>query len=122
MLAHRNPHTAYRRVDFDARVSTASPAELVSLCYEQVISALGRALVAHERGDNGMKSDALMRAISALTALQMGVTGETGVAEALHQLYTAARHTVLNNVLVFNPAGIAEIRGDFVEIAGALAA
>ena len=120
MLAHRNPHTAYRRVDFDARVSTASPSELVKLCYEQVISALGRALVAHDRGDNGMKSDALARATSALTALQMGVSGEGGVADALLQLYTSARHTVLNNVLAFNPAAIAEIRADFVEIAGVL--
>ena len=120
MLNQRNPHTAYRRVDFDARVAGSSPQDLVKLCYEQVISALGRALLANERHDNRMKSEALTRASSALIALQMGISGEGSMADALNQLYTAARQTVLDNVVQFSPETIATIRADFVEISAAM--
>ena len=47
MLMRRTPHEAYRRVDFDARVKGASPSELVHLCYEHLVSALGTAIHAH---------------------------------------------------------------------------
>ena len=120
MLALRNPTAAYRAIEFDARVDSATPHELVAMCYEQVISALGRALIAHDRGDNRMKSEALTRDVSALTALQMGVTGDGAMSDALHQLYTSARHTVLNGVVRFDTLMIARIRQDFVEIAAAL--
>jgi len=120
MLAQRNPQEAYRRVDFDARVSTADPQQLVSLCYEQFIAALGSAMIAHERGDNRLKSQALTRALSALTALQLGVSGAEGVALALVQLYEAARRAVLDNALNFDPKVIATIRQDFIDIARAM--
>ena len=120
MLTQRNPDTAYRRVDFDARVSSASPAELVKMCYEQLIGALGRALIAQDRHDNRQTSEALTRAVSALNALQMGVSGEGPMADALHQIYTSARRSVLDSVLSFDAAAIARIRADFVEIAAAL--
>ena len=120
MLTQRNPDTAYRRVDFDARVSSASPAELVKMCYEQLIAALGRALIAEGRADNRLKSEALTRAVSALNALQMGVIGEGEVADALHQIYTSARRSVLDCVLSFDAETIGRIRQDFIEIAAAL--
>ena len=56
MLARHNPQDAYRRVDFDARVNGCDPMELVGLCYEHLIAALGSAMFAHERGDNATKS------------------------------------------------------------------
>ena len=116
MLGQQNPQTVYRRIDFDARVSTADPGELVNLCYEQLISALGTALFAAERHDNRMKSAALTRAIAALTTLQLGVSGQGEIAGALHQLYDAARRSVLDSVLQFEPGTIATIRRDFVDI------
>ena len=122
MLAQRNPNAVYRSIEFDARVSTASPKELVKMCYEQLIGALGRALVAGDRGDNRMKAEALTRAVSALTALQMGVNGEGSMASALHQLYTSARYTVLDSVLQFDAPTIMQIRQDFVEISAAVTA
>ena len=69
MLATRSPHEAYRRVDFDARVAGADPGQLVTLCYEQLISALGTAVYANGLGDNLLKSQSLTRALSAITAL-----------------------------------------------------
>ena len=121
MLAQRNPSAAYRRVEFDARVAGATPAELVRLCYEQVITALGGAMLAAERGDNQAKSQALTRAMSALTALQMGVRGEDAMAQALLHIYTSARRAVLDSVLNFDSATLARIRQDFVEINEGLA-
>ena len=65
MLAQRNPHEVYRRIDFDARVSGADPRELVAVCYEQLIGALGSALWANDRCDNLLKSRSLTRAMAA---------------------------------------------------------
>ncbi len=120
MLANRSPHEAYRRVDFDARVEGANPQQLVGMCYEALAGALGTALYAHERGDNRLKSQSLTRALSAVTALQLGVNGDEGVALALRQLYQSARRSILDSALKFDPEVIGEMRRDFVEIARAL--
>lgn len=118
----RNPREAYRRVDFDARVASAAPQELVLLCLEEFVIALGGALVAHERGDNQLKSSSLTRALAALTALQLGVDNASPVAAALNQLYEAARRTLLDNVLTFDHAAVSVIRQDFIEINRAMSA
>ncbi len=120
MLALRNPQEAYRKVEFDARVEGADPAQLVQLCYDQLIAALGSALFADEQGDNRMKSQSLTRALSSLTALQLGVSRDEAIAPALLQLYEAARKAVLDSVLNFNPKTIRSIRQDFQDIARAL--
>ena len=120
MLAQQSPQAVYRRIDFDARLSTSDPGQLVELCYEQLISALGTALFAAEKNDNRMKSEALTRAVAALTALQLGISGQGSVVDALHQLYDAARRSVLDSALRFKPATIAAIRQDFIDISRAL--
>ena len=122
MLAHRNPQEAYRRVDFDARVAGSDPAHLVGLCYESAASAMSRALHAHATGDNQAKSQALTRALAAITALQMGISGDTGVAASLRQFYGAVRKTLLDNALSFDAAAITTVRQDLIEIAAALMA
>jgi flagellar protein FliS len=120
MLARRTPDSVYRRVEFDARVNGADPMELVGLCYEHLVAALGSALFAHERKDNAGKSAALTRAVSALTALQLGVKGTEGVAAALLQFYGAAKTTLLDCVLSFDAARVQQVRADILEIASAL--
>ena len=120
MIAQTNPLEAYRRVDFDARVAGADPAQLVLLCYEQLISSLGSALFAAERGDNALKSQSLTRALAALTALRLGVSGTGGIAPALLQMFETARKAVLDSVLVFDPRTIGLIRQDFIEISRAI--
>lgn len=122
MLALRNPHEAYRRVDFDARVAGSDPAHLVALCYEAATSAMSRALHAHASGDNLAKSQALTRALSAVTALQLGVAGEEGVAAALRQFYGAVRKSLLDSALAFDAQAIETIRKDLIEITAALMA
>jgi flagellar protein FliS len=121
MLASRSPHEAYRRVDFDARVEGADPAQLVVMCYEQLVGALGSALFAHERRDNMLKSQSLTRGLSAITALRLGIVGDEGIAVALRQLYEATRRSILDSALNFDPEIIARMREDFVEICRAMA-
>ncbi|HMT46976.1 MAG TPA: flagellar protein FliS [Novosphingobium sp.] len=119
MLA-RNPQEAYRRVDFDARVAGADSRQLVALCYEQLTTALGTALFAAQTGDNLLKSQSLTRALSAITALQLGISSATGVGGALRQFYDSARKAVLDSVLDFDAATIGAIRRDCSEIAAAM--
>lgn len=123
MLLMTSPQEAYRRVDFDARVSGAGPAELVHLCYEHLVSALGTAVHADRRGDNCLKSRSMTRALTAITALQMGIAGgndASGMAGALSQLYEAARRTILDSAIAFDAERIATLREDFSEIGSAL--
>jgi flagellar protein FliS len=120
MLALRDPAQAYRRVDFDARVSSADQRELVKMCYERVISSLGSAMHANGRGDNARKSQALTRAVSALTALQMGVGGDDPMSGALVHFYTAARRAVLDSVLIFDSRTLTQVRQDVVDISESL--
>jgi len=121
MLVLCTPAEAYRRVDFDARVAVADASALVALCYEQIISALGSAGFAHENADNHAKSKAITRALAAVTALQIGVTGSDTMADALRQFYQSTRRAMIDNALDFNADQVAGIRRDFTEIAGAIA-
>ena len=122
MLALRNPQEAYRRVDFDARIEGASPAQLVALCFEQAEAALASAVFAHQADNNHAKSQAVTKALAAITALQLGVSGEAGVADALRQYYASMRRALLDSALDFDAATIGEMRGDLSEIARALSA
>jgi len=118
----RTPQEAYRRVDFDARVHGASNAELVHVCYDQLVSALGTAIHAAATGDNQLKSRSLTRALTAITALHMGVSEGGGVSQSLRQLYDAARRSILDCAIDFDSPVIERIRSDFIEIGGALRA
>lgn len=120
MLLQQSPHDAYRRVDFDARVNGAKPAELVHVCYEHLIGALGTALHAHRSGDNGLKSRSMTRALTAITALQMGVSDGHDIGSALTQFYSAARRTILDSAVAFDSSQITSVRDDFAEIGQAM--
>jgi flagellin-specific chaperone FliS len=120
MLARKSPQETYRRVDFDARVAGADAPELVALCYEQLVSAIGSAIFANERGDNALKSQSLTRALSAVTALQLGIRGDDGVAGALRTFYDAARRALLENVTAFTPERLHSLRRDVAEVAEAV--
>lgn len=120
MLAIRSPHEAYRKIDFDARVEGADPRHLVGLCYEQLIASVGSAIFAAGRGDNSLKSKALTRAISAVTALQLGVSGDDATAQALRHLYEATRRALLDSAIQFDAEVLGTIRQDFIDISRAM--
>lgn len=120
MLALRDPHTAYRRVEFDARVAAARPDQLVTLCYQELSAALGSAVHAHGQGDNRRRSASLTRALAALTALQLGVDRSAPAAAALQLFYGGLRRTVLDSVPAFDAARLRAARTDVDEVAAAL--
>ena len=123
MLALTDPREAYRRSEIDARiVAGGNPADLVRLCLEQAIGALGLAVIAHERKDPLARSKATTRALSAVTALEMGVDRNAPLAGALLQIYGAAKQAILDSVLAFDPELLGRVRQDFVDIAAALRA
>ena len=120
MLVQQSPHDAYRRVDFDARVASARPDQLVALCFEQFDLALGSAIAADRRGDNARRSASLTRALAALAALQLGVDRTAAGADALLQFYDGLRRSVLGSVPMFDPATLARARRDALDVAEAL--
>lgn len=120
MLALTDPHEAYRRSAFDARVQGGDSAALVQLCLEQAIAGLGSALFAQERGDASLRSKALTRTLTAITALEMGVDRNAPLAQALLQVYGAARKAVLDSVTDFNADLLQLVRQDFLDIESAL--
>lgn len=120
MLALTDPHEAYRRSAFDARVQGGDSAALVQLCLEQAIVGLGSALLAQERGDPTLRSKALTRTLTAITALEMGVDRDAPLAQALLQVYGAARQAVLASVTAFDAELLGAVRRDFLEIDAAL--
>jgi flagellin-specific chaperone FliS len=120
MYTLRSPAEAYRKIDFDARIAGAGPDQLVLVCYEQLGSALGSAIHAAAAHDNARKSASLTRALAALTALQMGLDHGQPISAALATLFEAARQTVLDSVIQFDPAELKRLKADLSEIAAAL--
>ncbi len=98
----------------------ASPAELVHVCYDQLVLALGTALVANERGDARLKSRSMTRAVTALMALQMGIDQDHSMAGLLSEFYGAARKSILASSIDFDAACLREMRDDFRELRNAL--
>ncbi|HEX4846905.1 MAG TPA: flagellar protein FliS [Novosphingobium sp.] len=115
----RSPQDVYRKVDLDARIAGADPQQLVLLCYEQLGTALGSAVHAAQAGDNARKSAALTRALSAITALQMGLDTAAPVSAALATFLDAARHTVLGTVIAFDAPALERLKSDVTELAAA---
>ncbi|HEX4846701.1 MAG TPA: flagellar protein FliS [Novosphingobium sp.] len=115
----RSPQDVYRKVDLDARIAGADPQQLVLLCYEQLGTALGSAVHAAQAGDNARKSAALTRALSAITALQMGLDPAAPVSAALGTFLDAARQAVLGSVIAFDAGALERLRGDVGELAAA---
>lgn len=116
----RSPQEAYRRVDFDAQIAGADPARLVVLCYEQLGLALGTAIHAQHAQEYARKSAALARALSAITALNMGLDHRQPIAKPIATMLEAARQTVLGSVLNFDAAALSRLQTDVLDIANAL--
>lgn len=120
MLATTDPQEAYRRSAFDARVQSGDTAVLVLLCLEQAIAGLGGALLADERGNPEARSKALTRALTAMTALEMGVDRSAPLAGPLLQVYGAVRRSVLECVTAFDASKLSLARQDLLDIEAAL--
>ena len=121
LMLNNTPAAAYRRIAVDARIRAAGQAELVAMCYEQLVTELGAAIRADEAGDPARRAEGLTRAHAAVMALEMGLDRAQPISAALGQLYGAAREAILASVTAFDPAALEEVRSDFREIGSALA-
>lgn len=121
MLSGRlHPAEAYRQVEFDARVNGATRQELVSICFEQLVGAIGTAIHAQDICDPALRSRSLSRAVSSLLALEMGLTGDDPVVLAMRDLYGRARASILSCAVDFDSDKLRQIRSDFRDIHQAL--
>jgi len=74
------------------------------------------ALLAAGRGDNARKSEALTRALAALTALQMGLDPGQPITAALATFLESGRKAVLGSVVQFEPRAIERLREDVADL------
>ena len=121
MLARTKPREAYREADFDARLMGSSRENLVLFCIEDFVQSLGALEFAEARGDRSARSRSLTRAITALTALELGVDRTAPMAESLLQFYGGAKLLLLDSIREVDLARIAELRQDFSDVAVAFA-
>ncbi len=122
-MMHRTaPAEAYRSVEFDARIDGADRRELVSICFEQLVGALGTAIHADAIRDPALRSSSLSRAVSSILALEMGLIGDDPVVTAMRDLYARARSAILDSAARFEADKLARIRADFQEIGAAMRA
>ncbi len=112
---------AYRRVDREAAIMGSDPRALTLLCFDEFASALGSALHADAAGAHGRRNDAVMRALSALAALRLGIDPSQSLAAAMTGLFDLAERSLRVSIVAFAPATISAILADFREIRVAMA-
>jgi len=117
MLARARPGDAYRESNFDARLVTSGREDLILICFDDLIENLGVLEIAETRNDRAVRSRALTRCVTALTALELGIDREAEMAASLAQFYGAAKALLLDSIRVVDLEKIRELRDDLREIA-----
>jgi len=115
-LLSRNPAAAYRRVEVDARIEAARGAELTRICLEEVVTALGQALLAIERDPGVAPREALARAHGIALWLGRSVDPANPLHEALVQFYGGLASLIRRNMVRAVPEEIAQVRCDFADL------
>ncbi|WP_086617927.1 flagellar protein FliS [Erythrobacter tepidarius] len=120
MLSH-NPAAAYRRVELDARIEAAGPADLTRICLEEAVAALGQALIALERAPDSVPRAALARAQAITMWLARSVAPEHPLRESLVTFYAGLAHQIAGNFVRARAEEIARVRGDLSDLLAAAA-
>lgn len=116
MMRLADPAAAYRRVDFDAHVSGLSGIDLVRLCFEEIDSALDRALWAHGKQHSELRYKALERAQLGLSALLLGLDRASPVAAPLDTFYRSLVTRLMASRRAFDPADVTNVRRDMADV------
>jgi flagellar secretion chaperone FliS len=87
----------YQRVDAVSRVEGASPHQLVSILYDELLQALDAMSVAMARRDFSMRGDRQARALRLLSGLETSLDFDGGgeIATGLAKIYREARRLVI---------------------------
>jgi flagellin-specific chaperone FliS len=116
MLQTLDPAKAYRMVDFEARVGGLAGPDLVRLCFEEIDSALDRALWADGQQRAELRYRSLERAQLGLSALLLGLDGSNPAAASLDAFYRSLVTRLLASRRAFDPADVADMRRDMADI------
>ncbi|MBO9713942.1 flagellar export chaperone FliS [Sphingomonas sp.] len=117
----RDPAATYRQVGLVGRTSTGDPHALVSMLYEEGMSALRSAAWAAERRRFEMKSERVARATAVLFALEAGLDFDAGgeVSRALEAFYHDLRQRIVQASLGTDPRPFHDAADSLAEIADA---
>ncbi len=115
-MLSRNPGAAYRRVDLDARIEASASGDLTRICLEEVVAALGQALIALERAPDSVPRDPLARAHGIALWLAQSVAPENPLREQLVQFYGGLGALIRRNMTQPRIAEITRARDDFDDV------
>jgi hypothetical protein len=111
-----NPAAAYRRVDLDARIEASATGDLTRICLEELVSALGQALLGLERQPGLSPHEALTRAHGIALWLARNVAADNPLREQLVQFYGGLAALIRRNLTNANYDDLARARQDFADL------
>ena len=115
-MLSQKPAAAYRRVDLDARIEASASGDLTRICLEEVVAALGQALVALERAPDRAPRDPLARAHGIALWLAQSVAPENPLREQLVQFYGGLSALIRRNMAQPRMSDITRARDDFEDV------
>lgn len=115
----RDPRETYRSVDVASRTGGATPHQLITILYEDLLRELRLGALAIEAGDHRAKNDRLTKAVALLYALEAGLDFDKGgsVAETLSRFYRGCRDAVMRASIEGNVALVRDVIANVGEIA-----
>lgn len=115
----RDPRETYRAVDLASRTGGASPHQLITILYEDLLRELRLGALSIEANDFAAKNARLTKGLAILFALEAGLDFERGgaVADTLSRFYRGARETVMKASLANDAGPIREVVANVGEIA-----
>ncbi len=122
MRAAADPRSAYRRVERDAAILGSDSRALTLLCFDELITSIASAVHADRSGLLARRAEALLRANSALSALQAGTDPGHPLAGAMQAMFGAAERSLRSAMVRFMPGPLEMIVADFTDIRAAMSA
>lgn len=115
----RDPRETYRQVDLASRTGGATPHQLITVLYEDVLRELRLGALAIEQGDHPAKSARLTKAVALLFALEAGLDFDKGgsVAETLSRFYRGCRDAAMRASIENNADLVRDVVANVSEIA-----
>lgn len=115
----RDPRETYRQVDLASRTGGASPHQLITVLYEDLLRELRLGALAIEQKDHPAKSMRLTKAVALLFALEAGLDFDKGgpVAETLSRFYRGCRDAAMRASVDNDAALVRDVVANVSEIA-----
>ncbi len=112
----QNPASVYRKVDLDARIEASQSSDLTRICLEEVIAALGQALVRLEQDPTAVPRDALSRAHGIALWLMRTIAPDNPLRDQLTQFYGGLEKTLRGNMVRPRFGEIRQARQDYHDL------